>query len=100
MEALVIMAALLLETIPETITCKVPSLVDDVIAVLFKSDPARFLKAHHVPVDGAEQSLITFEFDTRAFEIAFDAEYRTALRTLGLELPGGNDVIAGHVSHS
>ena len=90
----------LLEALPEKIAGDLPSLVDNVITVIFKSDPARFLKAHYIPVDGTEQSLVTFEFDAGMFEIAFDAEFRAALRTMGFELPQGHEIIAGHVSHS
>jgi hypothetical protein len=53
----------LLEALPEKITRDLPSLVDNVIAVLFKSNPARFLKVHYIPMNGTEQSLVTFEFD-------------------------------------
>jgi hypothetical protein len=79
-----------LEYIPETIPPQLASLVDDVVAIIFERNPTRFLKAHYVPVDGAEQSVIRFEFDTLAFGIVFDAEYRVALRTMGAELPGRN----------
>ena len=86
----------LLETLPEKIASDVPSLVDDIIAVLFKSNPARFIKAHCVPVAGTEQSLVTFEFDALAFGVAFEAEYHAALRANGAELPRGNDRGIGH----
>jgi hypothetical protein len=90
----------LFETIPETITHELPSLIDNIIAVLFKDSSTRFLKAHHVPVDGAEQSLVAFEFDGPAFDLAFNAEFRAALRARGLELPDRDNVIATHFSHS
>ena len=83
------MSNLLLEALPENIAGDVPSLVDDIIAVLFKDNPARFLKAHHVAMDGAKQSLVTFEFDASMF----DAEFRTALRARCFELLRRDDVL-------
>jgi hypothetical protein len=97
------MAVSFLENIPNTFLKTLPpelsGLVDDVIAVLFERDPTRFLKTHYVPVDGTKESLVTFEFDREAFALAFDLEFRAAVRARGLELPRRDDVIA-HVSHS
>lgn len=90
------MANSLLESVPEKIAGDVPSLVDYVVAVLFKNSPSRFLKAHYVPVSGTEQALVTFEFDAAAFSIAFDFEYRAALRAMGTELPKRNNGVVGH----
>jgi hypothetical protein len=67
------------------------SLIDDVVAITFKDNPARFLKAHYVAVDGTDQSLIAFEFDA----LMFDAECRVALGAMGAESPGRIDV--GHM---
>src|ERR1700730_4312674 len=92
------MAASLLEHIPQTIPRELLSLVDDIVAVVLERNPTGFLKAHDVQVDGTEQSLVIFEFDALAFGIAFDAEFRTAMRARGFELPRGNDI--GHLSHS
>jgi hypothetical protein len=83
-----------LEQLPETIAPDFASLVDDVVAIIFERNPTRFLKAHYVPMDGTEQSFIAFEFDTLAFGIVFDTEYRVALGTMGAKLPRRNDI--GH----
>jgi hypothetical protein len=71
-------------------------LIEDTIAVLFENDPARFLKTHYVPVHGTNQSLITFEFDA----VMFDAEFRSALRARGFELPERDISVSGHLSPS
>jgi hypothetical protein len=72
-------------TFLETIAPELSSLVDNVIAVLFERNPTRFLKAHYVSVVGTEQSLVRFEFDALAFQVAFDAEFFAALRTMRFE---------------
>jgi hypothetical protein len=86
----------LLEQIPKTIAPELSSLVDDVVAIIFKDNPSRFLKAHYVSVDGTEQPVLGFEFDALAFGIVFDTEYRVALRAMGTESPGSINV--GHMS--
>jgi hypothetical protein len=85
---MVAVADSLFEDFPETISPDLARLVDNVIAVCFEREPTRFLKAHLVPMDGAEQSLVCWEFDALAFGVAFDAEFGTALRAMGLEYPG------------
>jgi len=71
---------------PKTIEGEILSLIDDIVPVLFEREPTRFLKAHYIPVSGTEQSLVTFQFDGEAFNIAFDAEINSALRARGFEL--------------
>jgi hypothetical protein len=88
---------LLLEDIYGNIVCDFPRLLDDIVAILFERNPARFLKAHSVPVNGAEQTFIAFEFDDPGFRLAFEAELRATLRAVGFELPRREDVVAGHV---
>ena len=78
------------DTSPKTLTGKLSGLVDDVVAVIFERDPTRFIKAHHVPVDGTNESLVTFELDREVFILTFDLEFSAALRTSGLELPRGD----------
>jgi hypothetical protein len=91
------MCDLFLEGVPEAIARDFPRLLDDIVALLFERNPARFLKAHNVAVNGAKQTFITFEFDDAGFGLAFEAELRAALRTVGFELPRREDVVAGHV---
>jgi len=88
------MAASFLEEVSDTVTSELSSLIDDIVAILFEDDPTRFLKAHYVPVDGTNESLVTFEFDA----IMFDAEFRAALRARGFELPQRGHI--AHISHS
>jgi hypothetical protein len=90
-EALVTMANSLFEGLPETISRELSGLIDNIVAICFERNPTRFLKTHLVPVDGTEQSLVRLEFDTLAFGVAFDAEFRATLRTMGLEYPRRND---------
>jgi hypothetical protein len=91
-------AALLFEGFPETVSRELASLIDDVVAILFEREPTRFLNAHYVPVDGAEQSLVRWQFDRAAFQVAFDSEFFATLRARGFELPS-REVIR-HLSHS
>lgn len=86
------MASSLFEGFPEVISCELSGLIDDVVAVCFERNPTRFLNAHHVPMVGTKQSLITFEFDREAFAVAFDFEFLAALRTRGFELPRGHNI--------
>jgi hypothetical protein len=81
----------------ETIVCEFPRLLDDIVAILFERNPARFFKAQNVPVNGAEQTFIAFEFDDSGFRLAFEAELRATLRAVGFELPWREGVVAGHV---
>jgi hypothetical protein len=85
------MANSLFEGLPETISRELSGLIDDVVVVCIERNPTRFLKVHLVAVDGAEQSLVRLEFDTLAFGVAFDAEFRATLRAMGLEDPRRND---------
>jgi hypothetical protein len=94
------MSGLLLGEIFETIVCEFPRLLDDIVAILFERNPARFFKAHNVPVNGAEQTFIAFEFDDSGFRLAFEAELRATLRAVGFELPWREGVVAGHVPRS
>jgi len=78
------------------------SLIYKVVLIIFEGDPARFIKTHYIPVDGTEQSLIAFSFDSDAFGILFETEFSAALRARAssFEIPRRDDLIAGHVSHS
>jgi hypothetical protein len=87
---------LLLESLSEKVAGDLAGFIDDVVAVLFERDPARFLKAHYVAVNGTEKSFIAFEFDRERFQIAFDLELRAALRAFGLELPRRDDIVVSH----
>lgn len=93
-----------LEGVPDTLlnalTPELSSLVDDVIAIIFERDPTRFLKAHYVPVNGTNESLVAFEFDGEAFRFMFDLEFRAALRARGFELPRRSDASVSHVTAS
>jgi hypothetical protein len=79
----------LLEGVPQAVAGKLSSFVDDLVAVILERDPTRFIKAHYIPVVGAEQSLVTFELDWEAICLALDLELLPALRAMGLELPRG-----------
>jgi hypothetical protein len=84
-----------LQPFPDRIDGELSRLVDDVVAVIFERDPARFLKAHYIAVDGAEQARVRFEFDWVLFDTAFSAEFGAALRARGFELPRG-EIVVGH----
>ena len=82
----------------EILDRKFPGLIDDLISRVIERDPTRFLNAHGVPVDGAEQSFIGFKFDWPKFKLAFDDELFTASRTLSVELPRGKRFVSHGVS--
>jgi hypothetical protein len=90
---------LLLEGLPDDIARNLSGLVDDIIAIVLERELASFLKAHHVPVDGTEESVVAFEFDGPSFGVAFDAEFGSAMRTMGFEHPWRGDRV-GHENRS
>jgi hypothetical protein len=68
-------------------------LIDDIIMSTIEGNPTRFFDAHNVPVDGAEQSFIAFDFNWPGFALALEANLLSALRAVRLEAPRGNDIL-------
>src|SRR5574340_1078709 len=89
---------LLCELSPEAFERDFTRFVDGIVSVLLARDPSRFLNAHSVPVDGAEQSFIGFKFDWSRFKLALDEELASTLRTASLEFPRGNRSVCHDVS--
>jgi hypothetical protein len=75
----------LLESLPKEVEGGLPRLVDDLVSIVFDDNPARFLKAHNVPMEGAEQSVVFFEFDQEMFGLVFKTKYLAAMRTMNIE---------------
>lgn len=83
----------LLEATSEAIDSEFSSLIDDLILVVIERDPARFLNAQGVPMSGAEQSFVRFDFDWPRFALALEDQLASALRAGRLKLPRGNDAV-------
>ena len=58
------------ESALEAIESEFSGCINDIITSTIESDPARFLDAHNVCVDRAEQSFIAFDFNWEEFKLA------------------------------
>jgi hypothetical protein len=86
------------ESALEAIESEFSGCINDIITSTIESDPARFLDAHNVSVDRAEQSFIAFDFNWERFKLALESNLLAALRTGRLELPRGNDTLSHDAS--